>query len=329
MADEGRVPARGRNRALSSLLLETEAEAYAARIRGQRIDATRGLEYICQHNEGGFPMQIFHLQKRRLTLAGVVCLIFPCLVMAADESAPSKEQIKHFLLTAKVVGSKQSGKGITQPWRLTLSDGTLTHDASFQPIDEHKSMVTMASGRTEMNFTDSYKYNVAAYALAELLGLDDMLPVYVERSWRGNAGSLSWWLPVKMDEEDRVKQKIQPPDADAWANQMYKIRVFDQLVYDADPNLTNVLIGADWTIWRVDFSRAFRTYKDLRNPGDLVRCDRQLFDKLKALDANQLAEKTKRYLTKDEVKAVMARRDKIVAQFQKLSSEKGEKEVFY
>jgi hypothetical protein len=54
-----------------------------------------------------------------------------------------------------------------------------------------------------------------------------------------------------------------------------------------------------------------------------------LFDRLKALDANEVAEKTKHYLTKDEVKALMARRDKIVAQFQKLSSEKGEKEVFY
>ena len=274
-------------------------------------------------------MQIFHLQGRRLILAAAVCLIFPCLVMAADESTPNKEQIKHFLLTAKVVNSKQSGKGVTQPWRLTLSDGTLTHDASFQPVDEHKATVTLASGRTEMNFVDSYKYNIAAYTLAEMLGLEDMLPVYVERKWKGNPGSISWWLPVKMDEEDRVKQKIQPPDADAWANQMYKIRVFDQLVYDADPNLTNVLIGSDWTIWRVDFIRSFRLYKDLRNPGDLVRCDRQLFDKLKALDANDLAEKTKHYLTKDEVKAVMARRDKIVAQFQKLSSEKGEKEVFY
>ena len=274
-------------------------------------------------------MQAFHLQRQRLILGAVVCLIFPCLVMAADESTPNKEQIKHFLLTAKVVGSKQSVKGVTQPWTLTLSDGTLTHDASFQPVDEHKTNVTLASGRTEMNFVDSYKYNIAAYALAELVGLDDLIPVYVERSWKGNPGSLSWWLPVKMDEEERVKQKLQPPDADAWANQMYKIRVFDQLVYDDDPNLTNVLIGADWTIWRVDFSRAFRTKKDLRNPGDLVRCDRQLFDKLKTLDANQVTEKTKHYLTKDEVKAVMARRDKIVAQFQKLSSEKGEKEVFY
>jgi hypothetical protein len=274
-------------------------------------------------------MRTFHLQRKRLILVAVVCLILPCLVMAADESAPNKEQIKHFLLTAKVVGSKQTAKGVTQPWRLTLSDGTLTHDASFQAIDEHKTNVTLASGRTEMNFVDSYKYNVAAYELAELIGLDDMLPVYVERSWKGNPGSLSWWLPVKMDEEERVKQKLQPPDSEAWANQMYKIRVFDQLVYDDDPNLTNVLIGADWTIWRVDFSRAFRLKKDLRNPGDLVRCNRQLFDKLKALDANELTEKTKHHLTKDEVKAVMARRDKIVAQFQKLSSEKGEKEVFY
>jgi hypothetical protein len=272
---------------------------------------------------------MFHRQWQRLILAAALCLIFPCLVLAADEATLNKEQIKNFLLTAKVVGSKQSAKGITAPWTLTLSDGTLTHLASFQKIDEHKANVTMAGGRTEMNFVDSYKYNIAAYALAELLGMDDMLPVYVARSWKGDPGSLSWWLPVKMDEEDRAKQKIQPPDPDAWDKQMYKIRVFDQLVYDADPNLTNVLISADWKIWRVDFGRAFRLYKDLRDPADLVRCDRQLLEKLKALDANEVAEKTKRSLTKDEVKAVMARRDKIVAQFQKLISEKGEKEVLY
>ena len=176
---------------------------------------------------------------------------------------------------------------------------------------------------------DSYKYNLAAYALAELLGLDDMLPVYVERKWQGNSGSLSWWLPVKMDEVERHKQGLRPPDADAYNNQMYKVRVLDQLVYDNDANLTNVLIGEDWKIWRIDFTRAFRLSKDLRDPGDLVRCDRQLFDKLKTLDGNELAAKTKGYLTKSEANAVMARRDKIVAQFQKLISEKGENEVLY
>jgi len=227
-----------------------------------------------------------------------------------------------------VVKSEHTKKGITDPWRLTLTDGTLTHDASFQAIDEHTAKKQLARG-TELNFVDSYKYNIAAYQLAELLGLDDMVPVYVERNWKGDTGSLSWWLPVKMDEVERHKQKLIAPDADAWNNQMYKIRVLDQLVYDNDPNLTNVLIGEDWKIWRVDFTRAFRTFKDLRDSKDLVRYDRQLFEKLKTLDGNELAAKTKGYLTKDEVKAVMARRDKIVAYFQKLISEKGEKEVLY
>jgi hypothetical protein len=272
-----------------------------------------------------------HILRQQLRLVVITLFVFICphLGRAADEPTLTKEQIKTFLLKAKVVASKQSSKGVTAPWRLTLSDGTLTHDASFQAIDEHKTNVTMASGRTEMNFVDSYKYNIAAYELAEMLGMDDMIPVYVERSWQGNPGSISWWLPVKMDEEDRKKQGIQPPDPDAWNNQMYKIRVFDQLVYDDDPNLTNVLIGPDFKIYRVDFSRAFRLYKNLRDPKNLVRCDRQLLEKLKALDANQVSERTKHYLSKDEVKAVMARRDKIIAQFQQMISEKGEKEVLY
>jgi hypothetical protein len=274
-------------------------------------------------------MHTHYFSWRKLIFATVGCLVYTSTLNAADDATLTKDQIKQFLLTAKIVGSKHTGKGITQPWRLTLSDGTITHDASFQPIDEHKTNMQFSSGRSEMNFVDSYKYNLAAYSLAELIGLDDMLPVYVERKWKGDAGSLSWWLPVKMDEEERHKKNLVAPDADAWNNQMYKIRVFDQLVYDNDPNLTNVLIGEDWKIWRIDFTRAFRTNKDLRNPGDLVRCDRQLLEKLKALDGNQLAEKTKHYLTKDEVKAVMARRDRIVERFQKLIAEKGENEVLY
>ena len=258
-----------------------------------------------------------------------VCVTCPAAWAATDEPNLSKEQIKQFLLTAKVVGSHGSKKGITDTSRLTLSDGTVTHDASFQSVDEHSSVKKFADGRTEVNFVDSYKYNLAAYALAELVGFDDMMPVYVERKVQGHAGSLSWWLPIKMDDAERMKQKLEPPDKDAWNNQMYRIRVFDELVYDTDANLTNVLIGEDWKLWRIDFSRAFRTFKDLKEPKDLVRCDRQLFEKLKALSADQLAEKSKPYLTKEEVKGVMARRDKIVAYFQKLIAEKGESEVLY
>jgi len=273
-------------------------------------------------------MNPLHLRWRGLILAAVVCLTCGLFAVAADEPTLTKEQIKQFLLTAKVVNSREAKKGITHTLRLTLSDGSVTHDASFQPIDEHKSSKQLGMG-TELNFVDSYKYNIAAYELAELIGMDDMVPVYVERKWQGNTGSLSWWLPVKMDEVERHKQKLTAPDADAWNNQMYKIRVFDQLVADTDVNLTNVLIGENWQIWRIDFGRAFRLNKDLKEPKDLVRCDRQLLEKMKALDANALTEKTKRYLSKDEVKAVMARRDKMVAHFQKLIAEKGENEVLY
>jgi len=274
-------------------------------------------------------MHGFHMPCRTLILIGLIGLVLPRSLAAADDATLSKEQIKQFLTTAKVIKSQQSHKGITNPYRLTLTDGTITHDASFQPIDEHASMKQMASGRTEMNFVDSYKYNIAAYQLAEMLGLDDIVPVYVQRKWEGKTGSLSWWLPVKMDEGDRIKQKIPIPDPDSWNKQMYKVRVLDQLVYDTDPNLTNVLIGEDWKIYRIDFTRAFRTYKDLQSTKDLVQCDRQLLAKLKALDGDELATRTKGFLNKSEVQALMARRDKIVDHFQKLIAEKGENQVLY
>jgi hypothetical protein len=265
----------------------------------------------------------------RLLLIALACALMPLAATAADDTQLTKEQIKQFLQTAPVIKSKQGGAGTTHPWRLTLSDGIITHDASFQPIDIHKSEMRLESGRSEIDFTDSYRYNIAAYQLAELVGLDDMLPVYVERKWQGKSGSLSWWLPVKMDEAERIQRKIEVPDPDKWNKQMYRVRVFDELVYDTDPNLTNVLIGEDWTVWRVDFSRAFRKNKDLRGPKNLVKCDRQLFEKLKALKADELTEKTKRYLTKEEVTGVMARRDKIVATFQTLIAQKGENEILY
>jgi hypothetical protein len=264
----------------------------------------------------------------RFTLGVAVLLSCAPLLLAAEDSL-TKEQMKEFLLKAKVVSSSQSKKGITNPFHLVLTDGTVTHDGSFQSIDEHKPSMQFANGQTEFNFVDSYKYNIAAYALAELLGVDDMLPVYVERKWNGQVGSLSWWLPVKMDEEERMKKKISAPDTDGWNKQMYRIRVFDSLVYDTDANLTNVLIGENWKIYRVDFSRAFRLSEDLKDPKDLVQCDRQLFAKLKALDSNELNQKTKGYLTKLETRAVMARRDKIIAYFNKLISEKGENAVLY
>ena len=274
-------------------------------------------------------MRIAALRGRKPIAALAICLLGVSLAAATDDAPLTREQIKQFLLTAKIISAKDSSKGITHPLRLTLSDGQLTHDASYQAVDERKSRMQMGDGHVEMNFVDSYRYNIAAYQLAEILGVEDMLPVYVERKYQGDPGSLSWWLPVKMDEADRVKRKITVPDVEAWNQQMYRIRVFDELVYDSDANLTNVLIGQDWKIWRVDFTRAFRMNRDLKDINNLVRCERQFLEKLKTLDGDQLAKKTKGYLNKEEIKGLMARRDKIVARFEQLVREKGEPAVLY
>ena len=91
-------------------------------------------------------MNVLRLRCRGLILTVIACLACQLFVVAADEPTLTKDQIKQFLLTAKVVKSVQSKKGITNPWRLTLTDGTVTHDASFQSIDEHKARVEFAAG---------------------------------------------------------------------------------------------------------------------------------------------------------------------------------------
>ena len=260
----------------------------------------------------------------------LLCFADAASAPAVQEPQLTEDQIRQFLLTAKVMDSRPAKKGITNTLRLTLSDGNITHDASFQSIDEHKPRFEGENGTVELNFVDSYKYNIAAYELAKLLGLGDMMPVTVLRKYAGNSGSLSWWLPVQMDEETRMKKNILPPDPEAWNNQMYKKRVFAELVYDTDSaNVTNVLISKDWHLWMIDFSRAFRRYHDLRNPKNLVKCDRRLLENLRKLDEKELTEKTQDLLIKPEVQGVMARRDKIVKAFENLIAQKGEKEVLY
>ncbi len=258
---------------------------------------------------------------KRASLIG----IFVCAVMAlnavAQEPDLTEEQMQKFLLTAKVIKSKQTSKGVTSPYRLTLSDGTVTHDAAFQAINVRKTQMQFSDGKVEMNFVDSYKYDIAAYELAKLLGLGPMMPVTVERKWNGNTGALSWWIPTKLDEESRLRQKVQPPDVDAWNRQMWKMRVFAQLVYDTDRNLGNVLITEDWRLYMIDFSRAFRLFPELRNPKDLTNCDRQLLDKLKGLTEESVTQSTKQWLTKAEIRGVMARRDKIVELFEKMGKD--------
>jgi len=79
----------------------------------------------------------------------------------------------------------------------------------------------------------------------------------------------------------------------------------------------------------IDFTRAFRLYKTLRDPKDLVQCDRRLLAKLRALDKDTLQQNLGRWLTKGEVNAATARAAKIVEFFDKEIAAKGEAAVLY
>jgi hypothetical protein len=249
------------------------------------------------------------------------------VVFGADAGAKlTYEQMEHFLQTAKVVKIKDLSTGVTNSRRATLSDGTLQHDAHVQSIDESKSKFEGERG-TEMNFRDTWKFNIAAYRLARLLDLD-MIPPSVERKLNGTPSAVTWWVDNSMMETDRQKKHLESPDKDIWNREMYIVRVFDQLIFNTDRNLQNLLIDPDWHIWMIDHTRAFRLHTSLQEQKNLVQCDRKLLAKLRALDTNSL-NSLKPYLTPGEIKGLLGRRDKIVKFFDDQVAQKGEGVILY
>ena len=196
--------------------------------------------------------------------------------------------------------------------RATLTYEDLTHDAHIQTIDESKREFRSKQG-TEFNFRDYWGYNVAGYKIDRLLGLG-MVPVSVERRYRSTLAAYTWWLDdVLIDEEERLKQKISPPDIEKWLQQMQIVWLFDQLIANVDRNLGNLMITKDWNIRMIDHTRAFRTNTQLKTPSHIVRCDRQVFARLKLLDKAAIREAVGRHLTNFEIDGLLKRRDAIVA----------------
>jgi hypothetical protein len=247
----------------------------------------------------------------------------------AQETRLTRAQMEEFLRTAKIVSTKRTTVGITGSLRAQMTDGTMTHDAHIQSIDESKASMQTVTG-TELNFRDSWKYNIAAYRIDKLLDLN-MIPVSIERKLPGiGTAALTWWVDdVMMDEVTRYKKKIEPPNQLDWNRQMYIVRVFDQLIYNTDRNLQNLLMTKDWRLWMIDHTRAFRMYKSLKEKKNLVQCDRKLLEALKRLDRTTIERECNAYLTDPEIAGMLARRDLIVKFFEGEIARKGETQVLY
>lgn len=236
-------------------------------------------------------------------------------------------EMEAFLKTAKMGRQRSIPVGVTVPSRATLDDGKMQHDASIQTIDESKTTFATARG-TELNFRDSWQFNVAGYELAKMLELN-MVPPYVERTVSGRRASVSWWVGDTMMERDRVKQNLTPPDTELWNAQVLAARAFHELIADTDVNMTNLLITKDWRIWLIDFSRAFRTSRTLQEPERLTAVDRRLLARLKGLTREPLRQKLGRWVTGDQIDAVLARRDLLVRTLESQIAAKGEATIVY
>lgn len=249
---------------------------------------------------------------------------------AAAVAGPSLGLVEQerFLKVADITSQRELSEGSTKSFRMTLSDGHLTHDAHFQPIDIYKPVWRGKDGSLEKNFRDTWKFNVAAYELSKLIGIAHMVPASVEREVDGRLGSMTWWADdVQMTELERRDKKVAVPATQDWVNQLHIVRVFDQLIYNTDRNQGNLLITSDWKVLLIDHTRAFRTQSTLQNRNQLMRCDYRLLQALRKLNRPALLKSLGPYLRAEEITAILARRDLIVRFFDNEVAQKGEVSV--
>lgn len=240
----------------------------------------------------------------------------------------SDAEVMEFLRKAKVKSAKDIPVGVTAPQKMALEKDGLRANAHFNTVELEKPFVTLADGRREIGFRDSYRYNSAAYVLALLLGFDNV-PPSVERTVNGQPGSLTIWLENAFTEKERVAKQLVPPKPQVWQHQLQNMHVFDNLIYNTDRNQGNIMIDPDWKVWMIDHTRAFRRQDELFDASKIDMCGRGLYQRLKELSDDEIKQRLKPHLTGTEINAILKRRPKIIALIDKLVQEKGELAVLF
>ena len=135
---------------------------------------------------------------------------------SAPSSLETRAEREAFLSKASIVSAAPADG--RQAWRASLDDGTRVHDASVETADGSNPI------------RRDYRLNLAAYELDKALGLN-LVPPSVERVVSGRPASFIWWVDnVAMNELDRRRKGIEPPDLENWNRQMQAVRVFDELI---------------------------------------------------------------------------------------------------
>jgi hypothetical protein len=256
--------------------------------------------------------------------------------MAATQFLPQEiaEDAKweDFLATANIAKSEQmSGpEAVTNPYKLWLEKDGVERNALWKNID-------VRTGK----YTDSWKWEIAAYRVDRLLGIH-MVPVTIERRFKEDRGSLQLWEESMMSLKKKVEDNVKTPPIKVfyWNRATYLQRLFDNFIANDDRHMNNILITKDWRMLLIDHSRSFRTSKTFTDKliyrkggkeGDkfMSELPRPLVEKLKELTVESLKNAVGEYLTDEEINACLKRRDLIIAEVNRLIKEKGEENVLY
>lgn len=234
-----------------------------------------------------------------------------------------------FLRHADIVDMELLPIGVTRSHKVTLNDGSRTASAVWKTIDEYEKVKRWQDSPTEIHFSDSYRHEIAAYELDKLLGLG-MVPPTVARTIRGDKGSLQLWLEGVMTESERLDQGLSAPDRKRWNNQMYTVRLFHRLSYNADyKNVRNLLVDDDFRIYIIDNSRAFRPHPKIFLEERLQRFSRDVLERLRALRREDLEKTFNPWLRKRQIVGLWKRRGLILQLADRLVAERGQSAVLF
>lgn len=274
--------------------------------------------------------------RKRLVFLVLSCMVIvqaPLLLaqFTAAELA-QRPQWEEFLRTAKVVKEEQmSGReAVTSPWVLTLQLGDITHRALWKNPE----------GRMQ-GYIEGWQYEIAAYLLDKELGLN-LVPPTVERRFQENRGSCQYWIDdcISVKEKEEKKIKTPPRWIPGWNRSTYLQRFWDNLIANEDRHMNQILVTPDYRMILIDHSRSFRTGKKFvkgliytekhrEGPKLMSELPRAFVEKLKSLTADAIRTTVGEYLKDAEIEAVLARRDLILAEIDRLIGKNGEANVLY
>jgi hypothetical protein len=262
----------------------------------------------------------------------LVPLVRPGWAQFTAAELAERPRWESFLREAEVVEQDQLSRelGVTKPWKLTLRQGDVVRRALWKNPSGIKG-----------GFLEGWKYEIAAYRMDKLLGID-MVPPTVEREFVGSPGSGQLWIDDTSLYRDMlaVGKSREPFRTEAWKKAGYISQLFDNLIGNEDRHLGNVLVTGDFRALLIDHSRTFRTMKSFveglpfsdKNipPVNLMRkLPRSLVDRVSALSESEVREAVGELLSDEEIRAVMARKKLLVAEIQKIIVQFGADDVLY